>query len=393
MDNRELRFTQGVLIGSLSISILLASFRALATSFWMQVFSTLVTVLVALLVLTVRLHRRGKPTRWIISIAVIQLLVIPPELALRLVDFRYESGIQFGYPRPTQFQRFVPDERRFWRLDSKLENVNSLGFPGGEVSSPKPEDVYRILFLGDSVTHNGYPRYVQHFLNDIDRKTRYEAVNLGVAGYSSYQGAVIAADDGLRLEPDLAVVFFGWNDHWLAYGAIDAEKQVDVGESLAQSLVRRVYQKSRILQAFNAISASLSSRSGNQLEEVRVPEEHYRTNLHKIAETFHSADVPVAFVTAPTSHYSLGVPDYLVQDAFVPDKDFSLRIHRRYNDIVREVAEDTGAHLFDIEVPFALMRPRDLRAVFMNDGIHFTAVGRAVLSQRVASLLRQEVLD
>ena len=76
-----------------------------------------------------------------------------------------------------------------------------------------------------------------------------------------------------------------------------------------------------------------------------------------------------------------------------PDKDFSLRMHRRYNDIVREVAEDTGAYLFDIEVQFASMRPRDLQAVFMDDGIHFTAVGKAVLSQRVASLLRQEVLD
>ena len=179
MDHRELRLTQGVLIGLLSISILLASFRALATGFWTLMFSALVIMLVALLVLTVYLHRRGKPTAWIISIAVIQLLVIPPELVLRLVDFRYESGIQFGYPRPAQFQRFVPDERRFWRLDSSLEDVNSLGFPGEEVSSPKPEDVYRILFLGDSVAHNGYPRYVQHFLNDIDRNTQYEAVNRG----------------------------------------------------------------------------------------------------------------------------------------------------------------------------------------------------------------------
>src|SRR5258706_2250492 len=43
-----------------------------------------------------------------LALVTLNLLLVIPELTLRAVDFRYESGLQFGYPRPIHFARFLP---------------------------------------------------------------------------------------------------------------------------------------------------------------------------------------------------------------------------------------------------------------------------------------------
>jgi hypothetical protein len=66
---------------------------------------------------------------------------------------------------------------------------------------------------------------------------------------------------------------------------------------------------------------------------VRVPEPNYRKNLIRINEVFAQQDVPVVFITAPSAHLSLGVPDYLVSQGFVPNESFAQVKHARYNNI------------------------------------------------------------
>src|SRR6185503_10239350 len=102
---------------------------------------------------------------WLLAFATLNLLLVVPELALRVVGFRGEAGIQFGYPRPQEFVAFDPDARLFWKLRSSNRNVNSLGFPGKEVAVPKPDHRYRVLFLGDSCTQQGYPDIVEILQN------------------------------------------------------------------------------------------------------------------------------------------------------------------------------------------------------------------------------------
>lgn len=183
-----------VLVGSMSIPIVLALLLAIWTSYWGLVLGVLIALLITLLLIMYFLHYRGKKNDWVISIAVILSFMITPEVALRVAGFRFESGIQFGYPRPSHFVNFVADDKLFWKLDRGREDVNSLGFLGSEILVPKPSDVIRIVFLGDSVTNNGYPKYVQYFLNDGMSKPKYEAINFGVSGYSSHQGVIVASD-------------------------------------------------------------------------------------------------------------------------------------------------------------------------------------------------------
>ncbi len=79
------------------------------------------------------------------------------------------------------------------------------------------------------------------------------------------------------------------------------------------------------------------------LEQVRVPADQYRNNLAGIYDVLNAAGIPVVFLTAPTSHYRDGVPDYLVDQDFARDRDSVKRLHRQYNDIVRQVAARRSA--------------------------------------------------
>ena len=327
---------------------------------------------------------------WLLALATLNFVVAVPELGLRAAGFRGEAGIQFGYPRPEEFMGFDPDPRLFWKLRSSNRNVNSLGFPGHEVASPKPKDRYRILFLGDSCTQQGYPDIVEVLLNEGDvGKRRFESITLAVSGYSSHQGRVLAELYGERLEPDLAVVYFGWNDHWQAYQAVDSQRVAPEPPSLwAKRLA--FFQQSRLLQGVESLSASV--RGANKpIGEVRVPRAQYQENLLTIQRIFEKRNVPVVFISAPTSHYRLGVPDYLVVQNFVPDKPFSVTMHRSYNQIVREVAAGApGSYLLDLEREFELRE--DLNTIFMRDGIHFTPPGLALVAKRISDFIGEKVV-
>jgi lysophospholipase L1-like esterase len=334
------------------------------------------------------LYRKRRPLEWLLTLAVFNLFVVLPELVLRAVDFHYEAGIQFGYPRPTDFLAYAPDEKLFWKHKLSDEGVNTDGFKGGQIVIPKPGNVFRILFLGDSVTEQGLPELVEHFLNAraSQRAKVFESASLAIAGYSSYQGLVAAELYGLRYEPDLVIVFFGWNDHWKAYGSTDSKKRIEPLTGTAAILSGFAYHHVRLLQGLNAVSGSITRRN-DWTGEVRVPLDDYQANLVNLRELFQRSTVPVIFITAPTSHYRLGVPQYLINMNFVHDKESVVTLHKAYNEVVRQVADD-GAILLDLDSEISSASHRSLRALFMDDGIHLTSIGLAVIGARIADLVQ-----
>lgn len=90
---------------------------------------------------------------------------------------------------------------------------------------PKPEGVYRILVLGDSVTYGSgvgadrtFPSRLEARLTD--RATRTEVVNAAVSGYTTYNELHWYLARGRTFEPDLVVLAVCLNDvvnprlHW-----------------------------------------------------------------------------------------------------------------------------------------------------------------------------------
>ena len=71
-------------------------------------------------------------------------------------------------------------------------------------------DIYRVLWLGDSITQ-GVGSFMggQTFVNLVSRKLKYESLNQGIGGYG-YLDRVLEGAEGIR--PDKIVVALGTND-------------------------------------------------------------------------------------------------------------------------------------------------------------------------------------
>jgi lysophospholipase L1-like esterase len=374
------RIVRALFIGSLLIPLGLAFVMSDRGRGYVPLYTFLVLYAVAGFCLIPVLARRGNGDKVFLSLAVLNVLLLTPEMILHYVRFESALGVQFGYPRPTSREPLLPDSKLFWKLPPNQDGVNALGFRGPDWVVPKPPDVYRLMFLGDSV-QRAYPDVVEVLLNaDRPRRERVETLNLSVEGYSSYQGRILTDRFGAMLEPDLVVVCYGWNDHWQAYGDADSSKEVDTDSSLTGRVSQFAFRHSRTLQWLRSLRGA-----SVPLPIPRVSVAAYRDNLTYIGAFFTERKVPVVFITSPTAHDVVGVPDYLVEMDFAKDKASVIRLHHAYNDVVREVASREPMRLLDLAAD--TLTPDTARAVFANDGIHLTPRGIAFVARRVTDFV------
>ena len=320
---------------------------------------------------------RGWRPEWLLPAAVLNVLVLTPELALRVTPAARDMGIRNAYLG--SFQRLTPDADLLWRLPAGTPGVNAFGFRGTDITMPKPPGVCRVLYLGDSVEAQGYPPRVAARLHALDPTRCVDTANLSLGGYSSYHGRVLTDKFGVSLDPDVVVVSYGWNDHWRAYGARDATlgRTRDTWWSRA---LEPVVRHSALLYTLRSARSVARIRPGH----LRVPLDEYVDNLRHIGRTFASRGIPVVFLTAPTTH-DLYVPAYLVEQGYADDTAAVRMLHRQYGDALRDGVARHGWMLLDLETALA-DRP-DRHALFLYDGIHFTERGLDVVADHVSALL------
>ncbi len=102
-------------------------------------------------------------------------------------------------------------------------SLNRFGFRGPNPKSiEKPNGVVRILTLGGSSTEEPFvadgktwPEILERRLNALLGAEKVEVVNLGVAGYTTSNSAKNLAANGLRLDPDIVIVYHANNDFFL----------------------------------------------------------------------------------------------------------------------------------------------------------------------------------
>jgi lysophospholipase L1-like esterase len=313
----------------------------------------------------------------IVLAAIPIVLLAWPEMALRIAGFRHDHALtmQFGFPSPDLLVKMRHDEELFWRLPPEYPGANSQGFVGPEFRIPKPPGTRRLMFLGDSCAMQGYPGLVPDALAARGR-AGFDAVNLGVAGYTSHQGVVLARRWTPSLEPDVVVVCYGWNDHWLAYGAPDSAKKQTAWQKALQAAV-----------VSTRTTQWLASRlpPDPPLSVTRVSQAEYAANLQQIGELVERAGARMLLLTAPTSAEVVGPPSLLIP-GFAESSQAIIDRHRAYNEIVRDVARRRAWRLLDL----AAEVPGDrLAELFTVDTVHFTGAGLVWMAERIAREIEQ----
>jgi len=163
-----------------------------------------------------------------------RLVMINPE---GILDFK---GLHQISGDPQRVYELRPGARL--ELDSgsrhALYAINSLGFRDEEFPEEKPEGVFRILVLGDSMAfgpamnlEQTFPKVLEELLNDrVASDIHYQVINAGVSGYNTYQELATWRNVGVALDPDLIIVGFCVNDVDDPRRHVDAHTLETMGE-------------------------------------------------------------------------------------------------------------------------------------------------------------------
>ena len=143
-----------------------------------------------------------------ISITIFCLLL---EVTLRL--FGYGNLILYQ-PDPNLFWKPKPNQNCFTKIGHKPIYVNSKGTRGKDFVVDKPQDVFRIISLGDSKTFGWglsesetYSGLLESLLqNHFKDSLRVEVINAGVNAWSYPQIYVYLKDVAIKYDPDMVIL-------------------------------------------------------------------------------------------------------------------------------------------------------------------------------------------
>lgn len=169
----------------------------------------------------------------------------------------------------------------------------------------------RVVFIGDSNTFGYGVPTSSAFVEVVDRLLPdISAINLGVTGYTSYQGRVALEKYLPIVKPDLVVASFNFNDrrYVLPPGTRDSAQQFETVYQSSLSVGPETpawLERSYLFRAFRRamIDLALAPALPSEIKEVRVDAvvprvdlDAYRQNLTDMAEQTRRAGIPLVFL-------------------------------------------------------------------------------------------------
>ena len=158
-----------------------------------------------------------------------RLLASGAALLLALLALEVLARLRFGAPLAERLPIVLiqADEATGWRMVPSQEHytylhhvrVNALGLRGAEVLQKAPGE-RRVLALGDSLIYGQgvaeeetVTAHLQAMLEvRAEPGTSWSVVNAGHRAYDTRQELALLEDLGAKIEPDVVVLFWFWND-------------------------------------------------------------------------------------------------------------------------------------------------------------------------------------
>ncbi len=273
--------------------------------------------------------------------------------------------------------------------------INSLGFRGAPLESPKPAGRVRLAFLGGSTTFcaeatdgaHTWPERVAATLRDASPRATLDVVNAAAGGLHSGHSL-----DNLRHrvaphDPDVVVIYHATNDL-----TFDARAQA-VAAGLAKAEPEQPGWLERNSLAWQLVAKNLRARAPGGDEgaldfDVQAAAERFRGRLSALVDFARERADVVVLVTFAHRPRRGQEPEHLAEAVassrfYMPwlSVEHILDGFDAYNRVIREVAAETGAILVAREDEI----PGD--AIHFVDSVHFTDAGCERQAERVAAAL------
>ncbi len=146
---------------------------------------------------------------------IVTLLLISAGVFLGVAEIwaRWKFGTVCTQPHPIWHHSFIPNRKCVIKGPEFMTKyqINSLGLRNQEIIVPKPENTFRILMVGDSLTQGSgveqdetFSARLEKLLNNQGRKI--EVINGGISANSPLVEYLWIREVGLGLQPDLAIL-------------------------------------------------------------------------------------------------------------------------------------------------------------------------------------------
>ena len=284
--------------------------------------------------------------------------------------------------------RFAHDAELGWVFQRGGEfrgrPVNRLGFLDREVDVRKEPGTRRVICMGDSCAAQGSPPYSGYLhaqlAEDPVAPGNWEAFNVGVHGYSSWQGRKLYRLRVKEMAPDVVTLHFGWNDHWSAPQP-DSVRFGRVFGARLGALLNALHRKRFYAFMVHAARGPAKPDSGETLA-VRVPPETYARTLREWVDEIRADGAIPILVTAPRA---ARLASQVVRNNKLADMEEALAIHDRYVELTRRVANEKDVEIVDLAARFS---GPDAAPLFSGDGIHFRKEGLRRIADEIHAHLR-----
>ncbi len=200
--------------------------------------------------------------------------------------------------------------------------TNSCGMRSPERPIVKPPGVYRIALLGDSFTFGwgvaqeaSFAQKLEDNLNRIKAGIpRFEVLNFGVPGYSTFQEVALFEERGLDFNPDAVLVYFVQNDFGMPFfvrdldgsgGIFSSVKFLQLGRQLLapDALNRQISNLGLDPNRALARLASLSEQHGFKTFLTINPRKSWRRDLSRLPAAKKSPHVQIIPLRDPLLEY------------------------------------------------------------------------------------------
>ena len=305
------------------------------------------------------------------------IVLILFELGLRLVGFEFTPEpprIELGWPNP----QFLENE---FLSDPDLIYVPRR-YPAKVAAARELRSHPSVVFMGDSTTRGNYEKQLSKIIGKRYPDSDFTYVTLGVTGWSSWSGLQQLRRDVLPLRPRAITINYGWNDHWNYFGLEDKDAARFLWPKdphLPQALFSHTRLRTGQLVNKGLFALKFWSVDSGQ---ARVPPDDFRANLRQMVRIARGNDIIPILFTAPTSHRRGQEPAYLAKRWLINLEDL-VPLHRKYVQIVREVAAAENALLVDLHHEFSQLPRQDLENLFRSDGIHLHPAGNRKIAELI----------
>lgn len=328
------------------------------------------------------------------------IFLLAGELFFRVIDFQkiYPGRAFLLSPELSYPKYYKKDRELFWRIRPNqtikgkffvegVYKINSKGYRDYEFSESKDPNKKRIIVMGNSCTfgwmvdlEQTYSKKLERLLNQNLPEPKFEVINAGMTGYSTYQGLRFLKREIMKFNPDILIISYGWND------MCPSEREDKEQEFPPQWILDLddLFYSSK-LYSFLKFEIMSLLKPWKQLPDerklvYRVSLKDYLNNLEQMIGMARDSGMEAILLTTPVASAKIFLG---------PGKTSKPHLaNRYYNKALREFSKKINVPLIDVALLFE--KRGEVYDKGREEYIHYNAKGHQVIAEALYRYFQEE---